>query len=59
VIPEALYTLADVNFAEGKNQEGMDLLRQLANDYGYSEWGKRAVQRLRRAMTDGLDRAQR
>jgi outer membrane protein assembly factor BamD len=59
VIPEALYTLAEVNFAEGKNQEGMDLLRQLANDYGFSEWGRRAVQRLRRAMTDGLDRAQR
>jgi outer membrane protein assembly factor BamD len=59
VIPEALYTLAEVNFVEGKNQEAMDLLRQLANDYGFSEWGKRAVQRLRRAMTDGLDRAQR
>jgi outer membrane protein assembly factor BamD len=47
VIPETLYTLAEVNFAEGKNREAMELLRQLANDYAYTEWGKRAVQRLR------------
>jgi outer membrane protein assembly factor BamD len=47
VIPETLYTLAEVNFAEGKNKEGVELLRQLANDYGFTEWGKRAVQRLR------------
>jgi outer membrane protein assembly factor BamD len=47
VIPETLYTLAEVNFAEGKNREGVELLRQLANDYGFTEWGKRAIQRLR------------
>jgi outer membrane protein assembly factor BamD len=47
VIPETLYTLAEVNFAEGKNREAVDLLRQLATDYSYTEWGKRAVQRLR------------
>jgi outer membrane protein assembly factor BamD len=47
VIPETLYTLAEVNFAEGKNREAVELLRQLANDYGFTEWGKRAVQRLR------------
>jgi outer membrane protein assembly factor BamD len=47
VIPETLYTLAEVNFAEGKKREGNDLLRQLAADYGFTEWGRRAVQRLR------------
>jgi outer membrane protein assembly factor BamD len=47
VIPETLFTLAEVNFAEGKNREAVELLRQLANDYGFTEWGKRAVQRLR------------
>ena len=47
VIPETLYTLADVNFAEGKTKEGGELLRQLASDYSYTEWGRRAAQRLR------------
>jgi len=47
VIPETLYTLAEVNFAEGKKREGNDLLRQLAADYSYTDWGKRAIQRLR------------
>ena len=47
VIPETLYTLAEVNFAEGKKGEAKDLLRQLAADYGFIEWGKRAVQKLR------------
>ena len=59
VIPEALYTLAEVNFAEGKNREAIDLLRQLATDYGFTEWGKRARQRLPRASPDGLDRTKR
>jgi len=47
VIPETLYTLADVNFAEGKAKEGGELLRQLASDYSYTEWGRRAAARLR------------
>jgi outer membrane protein assembly factor BamD len=47
VIPETLFTLAEVNFAEGKNREAIELLRQLAAEYGFTEWGKRAVQRLR------------
>src|SRR5438093_1177309 len=37
VIPETLYTLAEVNFAEGKKGEAKDLLRQLAADYGFTE----------------------
>jgi outer membrane protein assembly factor BamD len=59
VIPEALYTLAEVNFAEGKNREALELLRQVAADYGFTEWGKRARQRLPRASPDGLDRVRR
>jgi outer membrane protein assembly factor BamD len=47
VIPETLYTLAEVNIAEGKTREAADLFRQCANEYGYTDWGKRAVQRLR------------
>ena len=47
VIPETLYLLAEVNFYEGKNPEAVDLLRQLSSEYGYTEWGRRAVQRLR------------
>ena len=47
VIPEALSLLADVNFSEGREREAVDLLRQLATDYSYTEWGKRAAQRLR------------
>lgn len=47
VIPETLFVLADVNFSEGKSREGTELLRQLANDYSYTEWGRRAAQRLR------------
>ena len=47
VIPEALSLLADVNFSEGRDKEAVELLRQLATDYSYTEWGKRAAQRLR------------
>jgi outer membrane protein assembly factor BamD len=47
VIPEALYTLAEVNVAEGKTREAADLFRQCANEYGYTDFGKRASQRLR------------
>jgi outer membrane protein assembly factor BamD len=47
VIPEAMYTLAEVNLAEGKKREATELLRRVAADYGFTDWGKRAVQRLR------------
>jgi outer membrane protein assembly factor BamD len=47
VIPETLYVLAEVNFSEGRAQEATELLRQLASEYGFTEWGRRAVQRLR------------
>ncbi|MGH7896225.1 MAG: outer membrane protein assembly factor BamD [Candidatus Binatia bacterium] len=47
VIPETLYTLAEVNFSEGRSREGWELMRQVASDYPWSDWGKRAQQRLR------------
>lgn len=47
VIPEALWLLADVNFREGKDAAGRDLLRRLADDYSYTDFGRRAGARLR------------
>jgi outer membrane protein assembly factor BamD len=47
VVPEALWLLAEVNFREGKSEEATGLLRRLASDYGHTEWGRRATQRLR------------
>jgi outer membrane protein assembly factor BamD len=46
VVPEALYLLAEVNFREGKTTEAADILRRLAAEYSYTEWGRRAAQRL-------------
>jgi outer membrane protein assembly factor BamD len=47
VVPEALYLLAEVNFYEGKNAEAVKLLRRLSEEYGYTDFGRRALQRLR------------
>jgi outer membrane protein assembly factor BamD len=47
VVPEALWLLAEVNFREGKDTAGRDLLRRLADDYPYTDFGKRAGARLR------------
>jgi outer membrane protein assembly factor BamD len=47
VIPETLFVLAEVNFSEGRTEEATGLLRQLASEYGFTEWGRRAAQRLR------------
>ena len=47
VIPEALYLLAEVNLREGKTEEAHGLLRRLSSEFAHTEWGRRAVQRLR------------
>jgi outer membrane protein assembly factor BamD len=47
VIPETLFVLAEVNFSEGRTEEATGLLRQLAAEYGFTDWGRRAAQRLR------------
>jgi outer membrane protein assembly factor BamD len=46
VIPETLFLLAEVNFREARTAEAGVLFRRLAAEYAYTEWGKRAAQRL-------------
>ena len=47
VVPETLWLLAEVNFHEGRTTEAVDLLRRLSIEFGYTEWGRRAAERLR------------
>jgi outer membrane protein assembly factor BamD len=47
VVPETLWLLAEVNFHEGRNGEAVDLLRRLSSEFSYTEWGRRAAERLR------------
>jgi len=47
VIPEALWLLAEVNFREGRDAAGRELLLRLADEYPYTEFGRRAGARLR------------
>lgn len=47
VIPEALWLLAEVNLREGKREEARALLLRLEQEYAYTEFGRRAAQRLR------------
>jgi outer membrane protein assembly factor BamD len=50
VIPEALWMLADIRFREGRAPEATALLRRLATEYPFTEWGRRAGQRLQQAQ---------
>jgi outer membrane protein assembly factor BamD len=47
VVPEAMFLLAEVSFKEGKNDEAVSWLRRLENEYGYTDFGRRAAARLR------------
>ena len=47
VVPEALFLLAEVNFSEGKDAAAVELLRRLSREYGFTDFGRRAAQRLR------------
>ena len=49
VVPEALYRLADVDTQEGRLQDARSRFERLANEFPYTEWGRRAAQRLRTA----------
>jgi outer membrane protein assembly factor BamD len=51
VIPEALYRLGEVYAGEGRTQESQETFRRLAAEYAYTEWGRRAAQRLKTAAT--------
>ena len=46
VIPEALFLLAEIHQQEGQLEEGRRLLKRLADEYSYTQWGRRAAQRL-------------
>ena len=52
IVPEALYRLADINAREGRTVEAQQMFRRLATEYAYTEWGRRAGQRLRTAATN-------
>jgi outer membrane protein assembly factor BamD len=49
VIPEALFRLAEVYAVDGRTDDSQLMFRQLADEYPYTEWGRRAVQRLQTA----------
>lgn len=46
VVPEALFRLGEVAAREGKSEEAVRTFRRLTDEYGYTEWGRRAAQRL-------------
>lgn len=47
VVPEALWLLGEVNLREGKDAAAQDLFRRLVEQYPYTDFGRRAGQRLR------------
>ncbi|MBI4591777.1 MAG: outer membrane protein assembly factor BamD [Candidatus Rokubacteria bacterium] len=47
VVPETLFLLAEVNAKEGLADEATQTFRRLAEEYPYTEWGRRAAQRLK------------
>ena len=49
VVPEALFRLGEVATSEGKTDEARARFERLATEYPYTEWGRRAAQRLRTA----------
>ena len=52
IVPEALYRLADINAREGRAEESQQMFKKLADEYPYTEWGRRGGQRLRTAATN-------
>jgi len=49
VIPEALYRLGEVYQNDGRTEDAQRLFRQAAEEYPYTDWGRRAAQRLQTA----------
>jgi outer membrane protein assembly factor BamD len=47
VIPETLWLLAEVNVREGRPREAQQLLERLSAEFPFTEFGRRAAQRLR------------
>jgi len=46
VVPETLFLMAEIHRQEGRGDQARRLLRQLVDEYAYTEWGRRAAQRL-------------
>jgi outer membrane protein assembly factor BamD len=46
VYPEALWLLAEVETSEGKPEAAREIFNRLAAEYGYTDFGRRAAQRL-------------
>ena len=46
VVPETLWLLSEVNLREGRRAEATELLQRLSGEFSYTEWGRRAIQRL-------------
>ncbi len=51
VIPEALYRLGEVYTGDGRTQEAKETFKRVATEYSYTEWGRRAAQRLKATAT--------
>jgi outer membrane protein assembly factor BamD len=49
VVPETLFLLAEVHAREGLAEEATKTFRRLVEEYPYTEWGRRAAQRLNTA----------
>lgn len=49
VMPEALYRLGEVYQNDGRTEDAQRLFRQAAEEYPYTDWGRRAAQRLQTA----------
>lgn len=49
VIPEALFRLGEVYSGDGRVEDSQRMYRRLADEYPYTDWGKRAAQRLQTA----------
>jgi outer membrane protein assembly factor BamD len=50
VVPETLFLLAEIQRQEGQPEEASRTLKKLVDEYPYTEWGRRASQRLGRAV---------
>ena len=50
VVPETLFLLAEVDSQEGLVDKARETFRRLGEEYPYTEWGRRAAQRLSTAQ---------
>ena len=49
VIPEALFRLGEVYAGDGRTDDSQRMFRRLADEYPYTEWGRRAAQKIQTA----------